>query len=245
MKKHVEDQMKKAFEAWDEKPADLGLDKNLVWNTVGAVQPKIYLIGNWYKGTVAAALLFLTWGWGNTYFTNRLLQHENSVMANNIQNLSEELNTMHESQQEMLKHKEIKTDTIIKIINIATESPAHKILLKNKEQLEQTNNALLAENSNLLAQLNVINKQHLLLTDSLIVLAKSIKNEANLQSNASARICKDLALQVNEEALALLSNQSKEKIKAAPTHKKKFEIVLFNKSESYTREAPAKTGITF
>ncbi len=245
MKKHVEDQIKNAIETWDEKPADLGLDKDLVWNTIAAVQPKIQDQINWYKVSVAVVLLLLTWGWGNTYFANRLLQNEKNVMANNIQNLSLEINKMQQSKKELKKSEEIKTDTIIKVINIANESSEHKVLLQNKQQLEQKNNALLAENSNLLAQLSAINKQHLLLTDSLIVLAKSVKKEASTQLSTSSNICKDLALQVNEEALALLTEQSKEKLNTAPTHKKKFEIVLFNKSESYTSEAPAKTGITF
>ncbi len=245
MKKHVEDQIKKAIEAWDDKPTDLGLDKRLVWNAIAAVQPKIQHRISWYKIAVAVVLLFLTWGWGNTYFANRQLQNEKNMMANNIQSLSVELNQMHESKQEMLRYKEIKTDTVIKIINTASESLEHKLLLQNKQQLEQMNNVLLAENSNLLAQLSAIHKQHLLLTDSLIVLAKRLEKEANVQSKTSSNKCKDLALQVNEEALALLSNQSKEIINTAPTQKKKFEIVLFNKSESYTSKAPATTGITF
>ena len=240
MSKSVEDKMKNAIESWEEKYSDVGFDKALVWKAVQTQKKGRLVYLNWYRVAVVVILLLMTWGWGNSYFANRKLQHEKVVMVGNIQTLGDEIKQLQQTNIKTKVVKEIVTDTVIKEVIIPTNKDS---LLLKYQKLEKENREILTQLATLNEQLKEKDSNFIQLTNNYYALSEELETFKNQDNYDLAVYEKDLRLKVNEEALNELSQKSKAKESPSSSSQQKMKFVIFNKPKPSNSKAPAKRGI--
>ncbi len=243
MKKSVEEDIKKAFENWENKSTALGFDKGAVWKAIQKGDKKENSF-EWRKFAAAILVLMLFSGLAYSILRNNSLSKENDRLAAMLQMQADSIGSLQSTAQTKIVTK-IKIDTVVQYvaqeIQMNSESLKENVLKQQNEELTkklQIVQQLLVEKDNLCGLLN----------DSVKVLIASLQSIPDMDKKTTKEM--DMELTNTEEAdfLALSKKESnKESIKESNEYRPRFKVVLFknNKDNETANEAPKRQGIRF
>ncbi len=234
--------MKEAVESWEEKSSDIGFDKGLVWSSIASKKAKKENRITWFRVAVAVILLFISWGWGNSYFLNNKLRQEKIVMVGNIQTLGQEMKIFSDEKRDKTVEIKVRVDTVIRVVTV--EKKSDQLTIDYQNLLTQYQKLKL-QHSEIENKLTASYNQYKVLEDSMSTLSINLQYYTNQQPYDLAFADKNIGLEVDEDALSALAEQKNELVHSASKSKKKIKLVFFNKSESPNSKAPAKRGISF
>ena len=232
MKQSVENQIKNAFESWDNEENTVGFDKAAVWSSMQTPKKNKVIYLTWFRAVAVIIILFLLSGWGYSYRLNQCLQ-----MSQN--QLRIELNQA-KAQKTQVAQKEVETKIIYKTQIKTVESEHAKTALAN---LTANLERFTSENEALQQQLNEEQLTTSSLQDSINTLKNSL-NDTNkwyalqLKKIENQNQTKGLSIDINEEALMALSKNNSKTKKTTNNPNRKFKITFKNKSSESETSAP-------
>ena len=225
MKPHVENQIKNAFENWDNQANDVGFDKASVWQTIEANSHVKKF--NWLK--VAAILLFFifTGAMAYTFHANIKLREQNQKLISKLEEQSDNI--------------VIHTDTIIqKEIKIQYKTVEVK---KDDKQVKEQLNLLTFQNQTLSKENSILKKQITDFTEEKVALKNQLnppheKINREVKTETSKPESKPLKITINKEALMAISKDDRYLKSEHPVNGKKLIFSITSKPDIPETTAP-------
>ena len=232
MKQSVENQIKEAFEAWDEEKTEVGFDKSALWTSMNENKLKSIIIFSWYKVASIAIILLLSGALAFSFQAQCDLQCHNQQLVLSLKQTKQTNKPVIE--------KQIEEKIIYQIQIKEVESPeARNAFAELETQYENLQN----ENIRLKKDVNQFETQFAYLSDSLKSLegnwarieksyAMEIEQlEASSQSNG-------LSIDIDEEALMALANEMPKQENKNQQPTKRLTFKFRNSSSNSETSAP-------
>ncbi|MGZ2371174.1 hypothetical protein ACXR6G_15455 [Ancylomarina sp. YFZ004] len=232
MKQSVENQIKEAFEAWDEEKTEVGFDKAALWTSMNENKLKPIIFFSWYKVASVAIILLLSGALAFSFQAQCDLQCQNQQLVLSLNQTKQTNKPVIEKQIE----EKIVYQTQIKEVESASARKAFADLAFQYENLKK-------ENVLLKKDLNQFDSQFAYLSDSLKSLegnwARIEKGYAmELQQLKASSQSNGLSIDIDEEALLALANEMPKQENKNQEPTKRLTLKFRNSSSNSETSAP-------
>ncbi len=235
MKQSVENNIKKAFDAWDEQPSDIGFNKEALWQSIHPAPGKKIMVLSWTRAAAAILICILAGGWLNAMYTNQQLKKEKQTLADQLEQSTHTRPTNIPTTEQAPSKPQIIYKTKIKEVD-SPHSQTMLAKLARKYQSVENENELLKQ------QIKQVTSSQMLLNDSIQGLLGNLRNIEHayaLQTQAT-QAPKDntLEITIDEEALLALTAYEKAVPQSHKSAPRQFQLTLKNNLEKPEKSAP-------
>jgi len=232
MKQSVENQIKEAFEAWDEEKTEIGFDKAALWASMNEKKAKPVIFFSWYKVASIAIILLLSGALAFSYRAECNLHCQNQQLSLDLKQAKQVNKPIIEKQIE----EKIVYQTQIKEVESSESRKAFADLSMQYEDLKK-------ENIRLKQNVNLFQMQYVSISDSLRSLegnwARIEKNYAmELEQLQASSQSNGLSIDIDEEALLALTAEMPKQEKRNQQSTKKLTLKFSNSSSNSETSAP-------
>jgi len=235
MKQSVENNIKTAFDAWDEHSSDIGFNKDTLWQSIHPNSRKSSSMFSWTRVAAAAIILFLAGGWLNAMYTNHQLKKEKLAIAEQL--IQSQANTIKDTPIAELHSSEPQIIYKTKIKQV--ESPQTQTMLadlaKKYQSVENTNVRLQQQMAETTLNNSVLNDSIQKLLGNLHEIKEAYALQAQAIQPAKEN---ELEIKIDEAALLALSENQLPKQGVSKSTPQKFQITLKNRMTKSESSAP-------
>lgn len=201
MKQSVENQIKEAFEAWDDEKTEIGFDKAALWTSMNENKQKPIIFFSWYKVASIAIILLLSGALAFSYQAQCHLHCQNQQLVLNLKQAKQTSKPIIEKQIEekiiyQTQIKEVESSQARKAF--AELTTQYKSLLKENTQLKHEALQSEMKYASLSENLKSLEGNWARIEKSYAMELKQLK--AFSQSNS-------LSIDIDEEALLALADE--------------------------------------
>ncbi len=239
MENNVEENIKNAFDNWDNQSTDVGFDKGLVWKEIQKDEKEKSFV--WRNIAASILVLVSLSGLAYSFILNNSLVKVNDRLVARLQMQSDSIFSL-QTAMNMQKILRPKSDTIVK------KKSETVIVSSIDKELEKRNELLAQELKRVNFLLEKKNDLCGLLSDSVKALITSLQSVPDVVNKTTKEVGVDLQGTDVAEYLAMSKKEpQKESKKESKQYRPRFKIVLFNnnKDKETAYEAPRMQGIRF